>query len=188
MKEISRARGISLNPSVVMPLESEIVSFEGFEALYTGAFTAKHKSFFRDLKQILREILMGRQDPEIIAMLSFHHDDVEGLEEDRKRAEQGLVEMQTKDGERLYKNIRKLTLLDVPELMREIESNAAAGGEHVVDDGEVVISHSPRSGRVMVSPSVPDPENPLKLLMVRWGELREEWPVERWGQEGERDE
>jgi hypothetical protein len=173
------AASISLNPHTT-PMISDIVSFEGMKILYGGGISIKHRKFFKEVVRFLRGLLQYRTEAAEAAMLAWFSGNEERVRRDRELAEEGLVYLTKPDGATLYKHISSLSPLDVPDLMREIETNAALGSEYGTTDKGFYMAESPTTGRVLLTPEG-NPEGPSgpsedRRLMERWIELKESWP------------
>jgi hypothetical protein len=59
----------------------------------------------------------------------------------------------------------------VPDILAEMESAAAVGGEYAESDGDVYVIEY--GGRKLLTP---DPGDSGALLRVRWRELKDGWP------------
>jgi hypothetical protein len=146
------------------------------------AFTAKQRAFFGELLSFLRADLEARKGRDLAQMMGWHDPaDKEFSDQDRDLAARGFVYLQTKDRERLYKHISKLTLADAPAIMAELEANEAVGSEHLehFEDG-VSAMRLPDTGRVIFLSDASYDDTPLRKLIENWSELRAEWPASRF--------
>jgi hypothetical protein len=141
-----------------------------------GSLSEEQRRFFEELLSYLREELKARKDPEaaeqrarIFAALAGEAGRAQALK-DKRLAEEDLVYL-AREGKKYFKRIGELGPFDVPDVIAEMESAAAVGGEYVEDDGTVsVIEYG---GRKLVTPDPGDPSAPLR---ARWRDLKGEWP------------
>ena len=138
--------------------------------------SGEQRRFFEELLAFLRDELEARKDPaaaeqraEMFAALAGEAGRDQALK-DKRLAEEGFVYLAER-GEKYLKHVDELSPSDVPDILAEMESAAAVGGEYAESDGDVYVIEY--GGRKLLTPDPGDPGAPLR---VRWRELKDGWP------------
>ena len=142
----------------------------------SGFPSGEQRRFFEELLAYLRDELDARKDPagaeqraEMFAALAGEAGRDQALK-DKRLAEEGFVYLAER-GEKYLKHVDELSPSDVPDILAEMESAAAVGGEYAESDGDVYVIEY--GGRKLLTPDPGDPGAPLR---VRWRELKDGWP------------
>lgn len=138
--------------------------------------TGEQRRFFEELLAFLRDELEARKDPvaagqraKMFGALAGEAGRAQALK-DKRLAEEGFVYLAER-GEKYLKHVDEISPSDVPDILAEMESVAAVGGEYVESVGDVSVFEY--GGRKLLTPDPGDPGAPLR---ARWRELKDGWP------------